>query len=394
MSHLDYYIKYNIAPVSYDLSDLSAHFQRREALYRTLGVLPLTFRSAQVLEVAAGTGHNSLYVASLAPQAYTLLEPNPAGIRAIKECYAGAAFTHTSPILIESKLEDYAPEIPFDIVLCENWLGSSAHERGLLRKLAGFVATRGILVVTCISPIGFLPNVIRRALAARLTDVDMNFEARTAVLVEAFGPHLRSILGMTRSVRDWVQDNMLNPAYFDLCLTLPMLVDELGATFQIAGVSPDFRRDWRWFKSLSCEAHEFNHATLAEYARAGAAFLDYRSQPADLSPDHGRELERQSLILVEEVRALESVLAGGGDHVAALRPVIARLQALRVGFETAGIAPALGGALNEAADLLAAPALSPSLISAMKEFAGWFGRETLYVALERSAWHAGYGEGR
>lgn len=389
MSHLDYYIKHNIAPVHYDLSDLSAHFQRREALYRTVGLLPLTFQGAHVLEVAAGTGHNSLYVASLLPASYTLLEPNPAGVRAIRECYAGAGFPYTAPTLIEAKLEDYAPDSPFDIVLCENWLGSSAHERGLLRKLAGFVAMRGVLVVTCVSPIGFLPNVIRRALAARLTAGIAAFDRKTAILVEAFEPHLRTIPGMTRSAKDWVQDNMINPAYFDLCLTLPMLVEELGGDFQIAGVSPDFRRDWRWFKALSGDAFEFNRTTLAEYAVAGATFVDYRAGPAELALDHSHALEQGALALVEAVRSAEVAVQRCGDTALAMSQVVACLRALGTQFQSAGIAAPLVEALDEGIGLLAAPKVDVRSVAGLSAFAGWFGRETLYVACERNAWRVG-----
>ncbi len=381
MSHLDYYIKHNIAPVSYDLSDLKAHFQRREALYRTLGVLPLTFRNARVLEVAAGTGHNSLYVAGLLPDSYTLLEPNPAGIRAIKDCYAGAGFPHTAPTLIEAKLEDYAPDSPFDIVLCENWLGSSAHERGLLRKLAGFVAPRGVLVVTCVSPIGFIPNVIRRALAAKLTAGEASFERKTEVLVEAFGPHLVTIAGMTRSARDWVQDNMINPAYFDLCLTLPMLVDELGREFQIAGVSPDFRRDWRWFKALSGKTFEFNSQVLQEYFKVGTALLDYRAKPVDSDSQINRALEGKALDLVEAVRRYEAASQAQESTHAALLECLTGIQStLQFSFPHENWA----AAIEEAKGILTKPYIYASEVSAMTAFGGWFGRETLYLSLDRS----------
>lgn len=43
-SHLEFYTKFNISPVRQDISDLSRHFQRREALYRQLGILPRAIR--------------------------------------------------------------------------------------------------------------------------------------------------------------------------------------------------------------------------------------------------------------------------------------------------------------------------------------------------------------
>ncbi len=64
-SHLEFYQKHKISPVRQDISDLQSHFQRRKALYFHLGIMPNGIRDRKVLEVAPGSGHNSLYTASL-----------------------------------------------------------------------------------------------------------------------------------------------------------------------------------------------------------------------------------------------------------------------------------------------------------------------------------------
>ena len=122
MSHLDYYIKHNISPVRYDLSSVDAHFERRASLYRSLGLLPLTFRHADVLEVAVGSGQNSFYVASLQPRSLTLLEPNPRGIADIQALYGNQKIPHTAPTLIEKKLEDFQRT---NAGCCASWAGLS-----------------------------------------------------------------------------------------------------------------------------------------------------------------------------------------------------------------------------------------------------------------------------
>jgi ubiquinone/menaquinone biosynthesis C-methylase UbiE len=383
VSHLDYYIKHNIAPVHYDLSNLSAHFQRREALYRTIGLLPLAFKGARVLEVAAGTGQNSLYVSGLGVDQLTLLEPNPAGIRTIRESFQSAAFPHATPKLIEAKLEDYEAPDAFDIVLCENWLGSSPHERALLKKLAGFVAPRGVLVVTCVSPTGFLPNVIRRALAAKLTAGISGFSEKTATLVRAYAPHLATIAGMTRSAVDWVQDNMLNPAYFDLCLTLPMVIQDLGRGFQAAGVSPDFRQDWRWFKAVCGDEFDFNQNLLNEYFRVSGMFLDYRRASADSNVGCNREFDRLALQLVSAVRQYEDSLAGDrGKSADSLRVLLGQMNEIKALMGRHSEVAV--GAIAEALALLEENSLTPGMVSGMPAFSGWFGRETIYLSLERT----------
>ena len=65
-SLLEFYRRHQISPVRQDIRDLGAHFGRRTALYRHLGILPAFLRGRTVLEVGPGSGFNSLHTASLA----------------------------------------------------------------------------------------------------------------------------------------------------------------------------------------------------------------------------------------------------------------------------------------------------------------------------------------
>ena len=60
---LDYYIKENISPVHYKISNIKKHFQIRNSLYRLLGFTPSFFYNKDVIEIAPGSGHNSIYTA-------------------------------------------------------------------------------------------------------------------------------------------------------------------------------------------------------------------------------------------------------------------------------------------------------------------------------------------
>ena len=234
-------------------------------------------RGARVLEVAPGTGQNSLYLARLAPQSLTLVEPNPIAIRDIAAVYATPGVAPVPPLVIEARFEEYEPEELFDVVVCENWLGSSDHERRLLAKLGRMVADGGLLLVTTVSPVGMLPNLLRRSLARKLVLPESPFAASTSVLSRAFGPHLRTLAAMTRGVTDWVQDNMLNPAYFGIQLTVPMVLSDFASDFEVLGSSPRFAADWRWFKGLCGPDRDFNRHVLTEYRSGLHNFFDHRT---------------------------------------------------------------------------------------------------------------------
>jgi SAM-dependent methyltransferase len=296
--HLEFYKKHAISPVRYKVE---GHAAMTESLFRQLRVLPQCFRGRAVLEVAAGSGQTAQYVESLDPSLQVIVEPNPVGMAHIERLNLAA--WHYS-----CTLEDFRYPDKFDIVICQNWLG--VNERHLLKKLASFVAPGGILLTTCMSTTGMLPNALRREIAERLLVPGAPFEEQVSILTRAFGPHLATMKDMTRTPEDWVRDNMLNPAWHGIGLTLRMLIKEIGADFDILGTSPDFVEDWRWFKSLTGK-HLYNELALTEIQRKDRWFLDYRvfNEPA-LSDSmvalrEGYRLLEQESFTVDDVAAMK-----------------------------------------------------------------------------------------
>ena len=293
MTHLAFYREHSISPVNYS-GTKEQHFQRRASLYRSLRLPPLAFRGSRVLEVAAGTGQNAEYLASLNPLHLELVEPYP------------AKWSSQSAVKITT-LEHYQPPFPFDIVICENWLG--LEEQPLIDKLASMVAPQGVLVLTCVHPEGFYPNQLRRKIAQRLINESMSFESKTEILVNAFEPHLKTLTDMTRSPRDWVQDQLLNPAVENIVLTFPMLIERLGKDFTILGTSPEFITDWRWYKRLHGENKLFNERAMLYYHLGAEQFKNCMSNRPVTTADGIAEAEAllcKKSINVEDVRSMRS----------------------------------------------------------------------------------------
>jgi len=378
-SHLDFYNKHGISPVHYMATNAQEHFERRASLYRGLGLSPLTFRGARVLEVAVGSGQNSLYVSSLMPESLTLVEPNPTGIREIRELYAKTTVQHVSPTLNESTLQDYVPLHPFDIVICENWLGKAVHERLLLRKLAGLLDRQGVMVVTTITPTGFLPNLLRRALAVKYCDPQLTFEERTKQLAAMFTPHLSALSAMTRSATDWVQDNMINPAYFDLCLTIPDVLHELDGKVTALGVNPSFASDWRWFKALHGEARNFNQHMTQEYEAALHNFLDCRQVFHQPDVQLNRDIAKSCCDFLEAVRAYElavSAYENPSEKLAKLTDILDTI--IR---QTRNFPDPVRSGLETGLQLLSANHGDCRMVARQSPFSRLFGRETVYLSL-------------
>ncbi len=378
-SHLQFYRQHQIAPVSYDLRNMEAHLERRESLYLQLKLPPFVFRSKWVLEIAAGLGHNSLYLAQNLPEKLVLLEPNAIGVEQIRLVYSQFTKPHTPPEIISCMLENYFPDSLFDIVLCENWLGTSQHERSLLDKISRMVTHHGVLVITTVSPIGFVPNLLRRFLSMYWAPVHESFEKRTCSLVELFAPHLNTLQSMTRNHVDWVQDNMINPAYFGLCLSIPQVLMQLQSRFEILGTSPSIAEDWRWFKGLWGPNRQFNEQFLLEYWRKAHNFLDCREPITVRDSVFNIKLENQALALLKAIEMHEEALIcsqNPSEHVRAVQDHLERF----ISYVPTHFSAALS-ALNEVHHLIKWISIGEPISKSMPHFQGLFGRETVYISL-------------
>ena len=382
--HLSYYAEHGISPVRYEMAGLGEHFDRRDALYRMAGLSPVAFRGARVLEVAPGSGQNSLYVACQHPAHYELVEPNPAGLRDIKAAYESVTVPHTVPTLQPVRLEEYAPDQLFDIVLCENWLGSLPEELAHIDKLAGLVAPGGTLVITAVPLAGFFPNVMRKLMAIRLTRDNGNFQSKTADLLEAFSPHLATIPGMTRSHEDWVHDCMVNPHYLRVALPFDTLVAAVGEEMEVLSSSPRFQTDWRWFKSMTGENRDYNKRFLDATAASILNFLDYRREfeaaPAAVAKElevlfaggYQQALDWETAFLEDDDDRCHDV---GALLVETLTALSQTLGALDPGFK---------GVFEELRDVWLQTDITTEAVANMKQFNGLFGRETVYVSFTRA----------
>jgi 2-polyprenyl-3-methyl-5-hydroxy-6-metoxy-1,4-benzoquinol methylase len=376
--HLDYYKEHGISPVRYDLSDLDAHFDRRDFLYRSLGLPPTAFKGVDVLEVAAGSGQNSLYVASLGPALYDLVEPNPTGVRDINAAYAGFARPHTTPNLIVQNFETFSPQRRYDVVLCENWLGGAQNERALLGKLANLVMPGGVLVVTVVPVAGLAANVMRYALAQRLLDQKskMRFEDETDYLVSVFGRHLSTMPAMTRSHHDWVRDTLQNRVFLPVVLSLEQVIDSIGPEMESLSFSPRFVADWRWFKVGVREARRLNAAALASYQANLHNFMDWRVSSPVRDPEENRPIDARCHELHLAVSEWFQIRSQSGR--AAVEQALTKLVDTLATSDRE-----VGAAYAEALAVWRKPTLDADEIRGLPKFGALFGRELVYGSFSR-----------
>ena len=377
--HLKFYTEHKIAPVK-QVAALERILNYRRSLYEPLGLHGLAIRGSDVLEVACGTGENSLFVACQDPTSLTLLEPNPAAYERVKSLYAHFHGPHTPPEILQCRLEDFFPERRYDIVICENWLGSSSYDRELRRRLMALGNQYSMLVVTAISPTGMLPNLLRRIISHRVTQGLLNRE-ETQRLTDLWAPHLNSMTAMTRSHEDWVVDNMVNPAYLSICVSPINILEQAVARYRLNATYPKFMTDLRWFKALPDYQPQTDLRIFSDqYLNTAHNFISVNLTASQSDKVLNERLESDCASLFSSLALWENSTGDQKDlEWSGIVERLRRITGLLSQIFPSGDSDAMGDCISQAI----APAVDLDAIKSCRYFSQWFGRETIYMSLTR-----------
>ena len=374
--HLGFYLEHAISPVHQDISNLSRHMERRNSLYRYLGLPRGYITGKKILEVGPASGHNSLYVATCQPEQLDLLEPNPVAVREINALYKHFNLPHTTPNVIKKTLEEFETDQNYDIVICEAWLGISDHERELMKKLAGSVKKEGIFVTTLASPVGWFFNMVRRFLANLIFFTDDDFDEKSKKLLISFGPHLSTLKDMSCPQIDWVQDSLLNPGFLTMHPSPGMFIKDVGQDYSIYNSYPRFSSDWRWYKSLYEEKKKFNKVFIDNFLKNIHNFLDYRFVFDQRSSMLNAELEQLCFEFRNVVKMFED--QKNNNSISQAVVIIDKVKQ-----NIASLKSPLEKSIDEVLNVIKTNKIDTETISQMKYFKKCFGRELFYVSVLR-----------
>jgi SAM-dependent methyltransferase len=315
-AYVDYYRELGISPVRQDLSDMGRHFTRRSALYHLLGLTPGCIRDRDVLEFGPGSGDNALYTASLRPRRYVLVDANPAGLADTRRRLDAAPGGAANYEIVESFVESFDSSSAFDVVLAEGMLPHQDDPPALFARIGAHVRPGGIFVVTCSDSVSSIVEICGRLRASSLAPPELPIAERLERLRPVFAPRLATLPGMTRSVDDWILDNITHPLPGRL-FSIDDAVRACPHLFDVLGSSPRMTVDWRWYKTITSEPRGFNEATIESYFSNIINLLDYRIAIAPHDPALGRRIRS----LADRVFA-QQLAAARGDAGAAVRAAV------------------------------------------------------------------------
>jgi|TARA_Y100000294_G_scaffold178135_1_gene208134 SAM-dependent methyltransferase len=371
---LEYYTKEEISPVEYNIPELNKHFEIRGNLYKLLGLVPSYLSGKDVLEVGAGSGHNSLYTSSLKPKNYDLIEPNKTGCENIKKVFANLDVEHTKPNLFELEIDNFNSDKFYDLVIAEGWPGGFLeHDRNMLVKIGSFVKHGGMLFIHYFPPIGGMATYLRRLISHRLINNIKKISDKLIILNEAFSTHLSNLSSMTRSHDHWILDSLLNP-YVCVAYNTPLICKEIfDKKFKIYNSVPKFSTDWRWYKSLHGKQEKVNKNFYEDYILINHSMIDYRISNSKRSKNQNLELEKfcstfALLTKENEQLNLESFLKN-------VKPTLDNIIK-----NVSDLSSQLINSLEEANSILQKEKITVENVRNMSDFSSLFGREQCYLS--------------
>ena len=284
-----FYESNHISPVSQDISDMNKHYQRRESLFRSLGILPKLVKNSKFLEFGPGSGHNALYTASLFPESYELVDGNLKGVRDTRTRLETFGIDRIT--VHHALFSEYQSDARFDIVWAEGCLPHQTQPIPLLEHIASFVVEDGCICVSINNGISYLSETIRRLFRDRFFQASGDVHEQARKLTPYVQPHLQHLRGMSRPVEDWILDSIVQPMRDRRLLSIPEVVSCLDREFDVYGSSPRFLTDWRWYKEIIGDDRRFNELALDNYYKNNLNLLDYRFDFPEHSRAYGEKLE-------------------------------------------------------------------------------------------------------
>jgi len=281
-AYLNFYGKHAIAPVHQDIRNLNDHFRRRKFLYHYLGIPEGLISEKSIIEFGPGIGHNALYISSLKPKKYTLVDGNITSIeeckKNIKQYYPDSDYHQ----FIYSRIEDFSSAERYDIVLCEGVITHQPQPEMFAQHVAGFAKPGGVTVITTADYVSVFAEVLRRVMCVFFVEGDASIEEKTSRLTQVFSEHLKTLPGMSRLHEDFILDNMIHP-WTTRLFSIKDAITGLSNEHDVLGSSPRFITDWRWYKSVSIDEVSINEKAIDLYLRSVVNFIDYRVE--DLAID-------------------------------------------------------------------------------------------------------------
>ncbi len=273
---LNYYKEQNILPIKQNISNMENHLRKRENLYRQLGIPAIAFKDKNILEVGAGSGYNTLAFFHFECKKITIVEPNKNGIKEMKQLFENTKLFKMPEIDIQNKtIEEFNDNNKYDFIIAEGFLHSIDNAKDIILNLLDKLDNGGILVVTCMDYCSMFIEQMKRLVSSIIISNISDYNEKVKKCTEIFEGTMKNLKNMSRSIEDWVKDDILNPAFNnDIIFTIKDVIELINNDYYILGTSQNIFTDFSWYKDID-NFKELSNNYLKQYLMKRHNFIMY-----------------------------------------------------------------------------------------------------------------------
>lgn len=278
---IDFYNKEKILPVQQNTENPN-FFLARSFLYSRLGVTLSFLRGLDVLEFGPGGGFNAIATSTYKPSSYYFVEGSVLGVEQLKYFEKQGKIQADEIKIFESNFLDFKIDKKFDLVIAEACIPGQKDPDEYLSHISTFVKENGILVTTTTSKSSSLSEILRALYGFLIQEQFRNRDLYIDFLELKFSSHLSKLGTNTRSIKDWVLDNIINTYHKDGSIYGIGEVIKTLDNFEFQSSVPTFLLDLQWYKNYKFEENKNNNFLESELCRLETYLLDWRVAEKEL----------------------------------------------------------------------------------------------------------------
>lgn len=184
-----------------------------------------------------------------------LAEPNETARKELEEKFQNNCVPKDKYTIYSDALEEYQTSLKYDIVIAEGFLHAQKNWRKCLHTLSGLTHENSIVIVTCTDEISVYVEKMKRAVLRFLVKDVEGHKDKIEALKHIMEPQLGSLRGMSRSVEDWIEDQIFMP-HAEEYMTIGKAIEYYENDFDVLGASQNIFVDYSWFKD-----YEYDYLT-------------------------------------------------------------------------------------------------------------------------------------
>lgn len=184
--------------------------------------------------------------------------------------------------IFEINFLDFKIDKKFDLVIAEACIPGQKDPNKYLIHVSHFVKENGILVITTTSKSSVLSEILRAVYGFLIQGQFRNRDLYIDFLESKLSSHLSKLGTNTRSIKDWVLDNIINTFHKDGSIYSMGEAIKTLDNFEFQSSVPSFLLDLQWYKNYKFSENQKNSVLESELCRLETYLLDWRVEEKDL----------------------------------------------------------------------------------------------------------------